>query len=104
MEQNEQPISYDERRRRAAVIQRERREAQVRKNLYILAGASAVIAMSVILLGTYAFTGKKDIGKRKAQPAHQAVAADHVQQTDGQQKVEKPSVLEQADRERKSVV
>ncbi len=98
MEQNEQPISYDERRRRAAVIQRERREAQVRKNLYILAGASAVIAMSVILLGTYAFTGKKDIGKRKAQPAHQAVAADHVQQTDGQQKVEKPSVLEQADR------
>lgn len=97
MEQKEQPMSYDERRRHAVVIQRERREAQVRKNLYILAGVTVVAVVSAVALGVYSIAGKRD-GGVKAQAAHQAVAAEHVQQTAGQQKVKKTDVMEQADR------
>ena len=65
MEQNEQLLSYDERRRRALVIQRERREAQVRRNLRILTGVIITVLTAVTAAGIHTIT-KKPVSNRAA--------------------------------------
>ena len=93
MEQNEQLLSYDERRRRALVIQRERREAQVRRNLRIIAGILITAVTTAAATGIY-MTATKDSVKRSSR---QKAAAAHVPQTESQQQVKASSILDQAD-------
>ena len=93
MEQNEQLLSYDERRRRALVIQRERREAQVRRNLRIIAGILITAVTTAAATGIY-MTATKDSVKRSSR---QKAAAVHVPQTESQQQVKASSILDQAD-------
>ena len=94
MEQNEQLLSYDERRRRALVIQRERREAQVRRNLRILTGVIITVLAAVTAAGIHTVTKKTGV----KQSARQEAAAVHVQQPEKQQKVESSDILSKADR------
>ena len=94
MEQNEQLLSYDERRRRALVIQRERREAQVRRNLRILTGVIITVLTAVTAAGIHTITKKTGV----KQSGRQEAAAVHVQQPEKQQKVESSDILTKADR------
>lgn len=94
MEQNEQLLSYDEKRRRALVIQRERREAQVRRNLRIIAGVLIAAVTTATATGIY-MAATKDSVKRSSR---QKAAAVHVPQPESQQQVKaSSSILDQAD-------
>lgn len=94
MEQNEQLLSYDERRQRALIIQRRRREAQVRRNLRILV-AVLVVAVSVSAgIGIFTVAKKNGIIRSSRQQA----AATHIQQPEIQQEVKELTVLDEADR------
>ncbi len=99
MDQNEQPISYDEQRRRKVAIQRERREAQVRRNRRIIGGAVAATVVVIVAAGLYPVTGGFGIHKkgRASQPVHKEASA-HVEEASGKKEAEAPKILEQADR------
>lgn len=99
MDRNEQPISYDEERRRKRAIQRERREAQVRRNRRILCGTIAAVMVTAVGGGLYAATdGWGRRGKERAsQPAHKEASAQP-EEASGQKKAAGPSIMEQADR------
>lgn len=98
MEQKGQLLSYDERRQRAIIAQRKRREAQVRRNLRILTGVFVTAAVAAAAGGFCAVAKKKGI---RMDFQRQSAAATHIQQTENRQKVQNTtddSPLAQADR------
>ena len=99
MDQNEPPISYDEQRRRTVSQQRERREAQVRRNKYILVGVVAAIAAVSAVAGVHSVIGESAERKeaQAVQAAHQP-AQGHSSSDQPLSKQQEPSILEQADR------
>ena len=99
MDQNEPPISYDEQRMRTVSQQRERREAQVRRNKYILVGVVAAIAAVSAVAGVHSVIGESAERKeaQAVQAAHQP-AQGHSSSDQPLSKRQEPSILEQADR------
>lgn len=99
MDQNEPPISYDEQRRRTVSQLRERREAQVRRNKYILAGMIAAIAAVSAAAGVHSVIGESAERKEaQAVPAAHQPAQGHSSSDQPQSEPQKPGILEQADR------
>lgn len=99
MDQNEPPISYDEQRRRTVSQQRERREAQVRRNKYILIGVVAAIASVSAVAGVHSVIGESAERKEaQAVPAAHQPTQGHSSPDQPLSKPQEPSVLEQADR------
>ena len=99
MDQNEHSISYDEQRRRTASLKRERREAQVRRNKYILTGLVAVIAAATTAAGVHSVIGES--ADREEAQAVQAVHQQkqgHASPDQPQSQAKEPGILEQADR------